>query len=62
MLKQLYAYYSEHPEKMSGEYRELIARGESIPRAVCDYVSGMTDQFSIEKFKEVFVPKAWEIY
>lgn len=62
MIRQLYDYYSRNPEKMSGEYRELISRGESVPRVVCDYVSGMTDQFSIEKFKEIFVPKAWEIY
>lgn len=62
MIRQLYGYYLEHPQKMSGEYQKLVGQGESVPRVVCDYVSGMTDQFSIEKFKEIFVPKAWEIY
>ena len=26
---------------------------------VCDYISGMTDQYAIYKFEEYFVPKAW---
>ena len=62
MLQQLYEYYSKHPEKLSREYQELIARGEKKERVVCDYISGMTDQYSIHKFQEIFVPKAWAVY
>lgn len=63
MLIQLYNYYIEHPEKMSKEYYELITMGGERPyRAVCDYISGMTDQFSIAKFRELFIPKAWSVY
>lgn len=32
------------------------------PRAVCDWLSGMTDQYSMKKFKEIFIPRAWEVY
>ena len=39
MLTELYQYYIEHPEAMSGEYRELISRNqESVAQAVCDYL------------------------
>lgn len=63
MLSELYEYYIEHPEAMSREYRELISiRGEKKPQAVCDYLSGMTDQYSMEKFREIYIPKAWEVY
>ena len=44
------------------EYRELIVRGEKKEQAVCDYLSGMTDQYSIRKFREIYIPKAWEVY
>lgn len=54
--------YDEHPEAMSTEYRELIVRGEKKEQAVCDYLSGMTDQYSIRKFREIYIPKAWEVY
>ena len=62
MLRMLYGYYMEHPQKMSTEYVNLIATGTSLNQAVCDYLSGMTDQYSMQKFQEIFIPKAWEVY
>ncbi len=34
---------------------------EKTGAIVCDYISGMTDQYAITKFHEYFVPVAWEI-
>lgn len=63
MLTELYEYYIEHPEAMSREYRELILhKGVKKSQAVCDYLSGMTDQYSMDKFREIYIPKAWEVY
>jgi len=62
LLEGLFAYYMSHPEEMSEEYCEMLAEGTD-PReiVVCDYISGMTDQYAIYKFEEVFVPKAWSV-
>lgn len=60
MLQELYRYYQKRPEKMPEEYIELLERGERMERVVCDYIAGMTDQYSTEKFKELYVPKAWQ--
>ena len=62
MHSKLYEYYMEHHQKMSKEYVNLIATGTSLNQAVCDYLSGMTDQYSMQKFQEIFIPKAWEVY
>ena len=62
MLTELYVYYFDHPEAMSEEYQELIRRGEKLSQVVCDYLSGMTDQYSMEKFREIYIPRAWEVY
>ena len=62
MLTELYEYYTEHPEQLSSEYRRLIEQGEEKCQVVCDYISGMTDQYSIHKFEEIFVPKSWAVY
>ena len=62
MLKEMYMYYSKNPDSMSNEYRQLIRRGEPLERVVCDYISGMTDQYSMAKFKEIFVPSGWAVY
>lgn len=60
MLEGLFTYYMEHPEEMSEEYRDMLERGgDSREIVVCDYISGMTDQYAIYKFEEYFVPKAW---
>ena len=63
MLLKLYEYYRVHPERMGREYYEMITiDGEALDRVVCDYISGMTDQYSIAKFNEIYVPRSWEKY
>ncbi|MBR2527944.1 MAG: deoxyguanosinetriphosphate triphosphohydrolase [Blautia sp.] len=62
MLKELYRYYNQYPEAMSEEYRSLIfEKGVSKATAVVDYLSGMTDQYSMEKFREIFIPRGWQL-
>lgn len=60
MITLLYEYFEKHTDEMPQEYRSLIDRGEMEPRVVCDYISGMSDQYSIEKFRELYVPQAWQ--
>ena len=62
VVEELYTYYSRHPEKMSEEYRRLLHADEPKERVVCDYISGMTDQYSMAKFKQIFMPAAWAVY
>ena len=60
MLEGLFYYYMEHPEELSDEFRTMLESGrDPLERVVCDYISGMTDQYAIYKFEEYFVPKAW---
>lgn len=61
MLQALYRYYQARPEEMPMEYIELLKRGEPEERVVCDYIAGMTDQYSTDKFTELYVPKAWQV-
>ncbi|MBQ9063893.1 MAG: deoxyguanosinetriphosphate triphosphohydrolase [Blautia sp.] len=63
MLKELYRWYIDHPEGMSKKYREMIEyQGIDKDTVVCDYLSGMTDQYSMQKFREIYVPHGWEVY
>lgn len=62
LLTELYAYYIENPDEMSREYVRLIDNGTEKARAVCDYISGMTDQYAIHIFNEIFEPKGWTVY
>lgn len=60
IVKELFRYYMDHPELLPNEYVERMWQsGETQERSVCDYISGMTDQYAIEKFQEFFIPVSW---
>jgi dGTPase len=56
----LFDYYTAHPEKMPDEMK-LIAEREGTSRAVCDFISGMTDGYAMEKYSEAFIPMSWTV-
>ena len=61
VIRSLYDYYTEHLESLPEEYLVMIYhRGEGIERVVCDYISGMTDQYAMAKYTELFIPKLWQ--
>lgn len=61
LVKALYEYYSEHLESLPEEYLVMIyKRGEGVSKIVCDYISGMSDQYAMAKYSEIFIPKAWQ--
>jgi dGTPase len=60
MVRELYGYYISNPDKMPADYYRMIEEnGEAAERVVCDYISGMTDQYSMMKFREIFIPQSW---
>lgn len=62
MLASLYAYYLENLPEMPEEYRMLIEKkNQKAERVVCDYIAGMSDQYSVRKFEELFVPSFWKM-
>ena len=61
MLEQLYNYYMEHTEELPDKLLRMHKNGEDRGRLVCDYISGMTDQYAISKFSEYFIPVAWQV-
>lgn len=61
LLEQLYGYYMEHTQEVPDKLLSMMEQGEDRGRIVCDYISGMTDQYAITKFSERFVPVAWQV-
>ncbi|MFZ2537296.1 MAG: deoxyguanosinetriphosphate triphosphohydrolase [Oscillospiraceae bacterium] len=58
IVKKLYEYYLKNIDKLPSFYSKTIQRfGQE--RAVCDYIAGMTDQYAVELFKELYIPKFW---
>jgi dGTPase len=62
MLTELYNYYLDRVELLPAQYINMIEQEhEDVDRVVCDYIAGMTDQYAINKFNEVFMPMSWMI-
>ena len=60
LIAELYEYYLTHVDQMSNFYVQL-AYQEGRERAVTDYISGMSDEFAIRTFEEIFVPQKWHV-
>ena len=44
------------------EYRHLVTeRGEKVESVVCDYISGMTDQYAIHVYEDLYIPFVWKV-
>lgn len=60
IIKRLFEYYLQNPQKLPAGYAAQLDF-DGIPRAVCDYIAGMTDKYAIFKYSEIFVPTGWQI-
>lgn len=56
----LYEHYMKHPEDIPADFRPQLDF-DGIERTVCDYIAGMTDKYAVYKFREIFVPTAWNV-
>lgn len=58
MLRILFEYFVKHPNEMPEIYRRNLVN-EPVERCVCDFISGMTDRYAIDLFRELYVPTMW---
>ncbi len=60
MLRRLYEYYYAHPEAIPQDFQPQLSL-DGMERTVCDYIAGMTDNYAVHKYTEIFVPAGWHI-
>ncbi|MEG2429903.1 MAG: deoxyguanosinetriphosphate triphosphohydrolase, partial [Oscillospiraceae bacterium] len=59
IVENLYHYYNKNPQKLPDFYGELIKKF-GVERVVCDYIAGMSDQFAVDLYKEMYIPHFWK--
>lgn len=59
LIRKLYKYFKENSGKLPSLYQQ-IANESDIDRSVCDYISGMSDEYAVDLYMELFVPKFWK--
>lgn len=60
MLQRLFEYYYSHPESLPEDFQPQMSF-DGLERTVCDYIAGMTDNYAVAKFTEIFVPSGWNV-
>jgi dGTPase len=61
IVHDLFRLYMERPDLMQGRSDLNNANTATRARAVCDYVSGMTDRYAVGRFMKHFLPKGTAI-
>ena len=58
IVEYLYNYFLKSPEALPPLFQKIAAEN-SKELAICDFISGMTDDFAVDYFKEICIPKSW---
>lgn len=58
MLRALYDHYMANVSELPSDYLR-VAETEGDARAVCDYIAGMTDQYAVSVFCDLYIPAGW---
>jgi dGTPase len=51
VIRQLFEFWTAQPECLPASYQEKAGQ-EPLPRVVCDYIAGMTDNFIYEQYEK----------
>jgi len=51
VVGELFTFWMNHPTTLPRNYQEK-AKEDSLPRVVCDYIAGMTDNFIFEQYEK----------
>ncbi len=61
MLRRMYEYYYNNPGALPADFQPQMSF-EGLERTVCDYIAGMTDNYAVDKFTELFTPTGWRVH
>jgi dGTPase len=60
MLRRLFEYYVNHPEALPEDFQPQLSF-DGMERTACDYIAGMTDNYGVDKYTEIFIPMGWHV-
>jgi dGTPase len=61
ILRDLWGWCLEDPARLAQRWGVVPRAGETVERAVIDWLSGMTDRFAIATWESLFVPRPWQL-
>ena len=60
MLQKLFEFYYENPDQLPEDFQPQMSF-DGLERTVADYIAGMTDNYAVDKYTEIFIPTGWHV-
>lgn len=61
IIEQMFYHFTKNPELLPEEYKQFLSK-YPVDRVVCDYIAGMSDDYAVHTFTNIFVPKSWTVF
>jgi dGTPase len=61
ILRELFEWCMKDEERFLDRFGDWKHPGDTLERAVCDFVSGMTDRYALATWQELFAPRPWAV-
>lgn len=61
IIEEMFDHFVKNPDTLPDEYRRFIG-AYATDRVVCDYIAGMSDDYAVHTFNNIFVPKSWTVF
>jgi dGTPase len=63
IIGELWAYFHAHPDEFRARHwPKGIPESDGLPRAIGDFITGMTDRYALRVYEEYFLPRRWEVF
>ncbi len=60
LMQRLFHHFTQNPDHIPPEYG-FVMQMEGVERAVLDYLAGMSDTYVVNLYREIYLPKGWEL-
>jgi len=61
LLKEIYAYFIEHPEELRAKHYPAYLQNASLKDNLRDFIASMTDRYAFSLYEKLFLPHPWNI-
>ena len=62
IIEILYEYYMDNMNLLPDWFLDMKNDGADDSDIICYYIAGMTDNYAVETFESIYIPKSWNVY
>jgi dGTPase len=62
VVRELWEYFNSNGDEFRAKHWPRgVPEDEDLPRAVADFITGMTDRYAMRTYEEVYLPRRWVV-